>query len=74
MFALEIGFKGDSPASETIFIRRPTALIGAREDAHVLIDDMASLGYCVLITRDVGRRFRLLPIGDAGSSYTPPIP
>lgn len=71
MFALEIGFKGDSPASETIFIRRPTALIGARQDAHVLIDDMASLGYCVLITRDVGRRFRLSPIGDAGSSYTP---
>jgi pSer/pThr/pTyr-binding forkhead associated (FHA) protein len=71
MFALEISFKGEQPTSETIFIRRPTALIGARESAHVLIDDMAALGYCILITRDVGRSFRLSPISEGGNVYTP---
>jgi pSer/pThr/pTyr-binding forkhead associated (FHA) protein len=71
MFALEIGFKGDSLVSETIFIRRPTALISARDTAHVVIDDMSSLGYGILITRDVGRRFRLSPLADSAGVYTP---
>ena len=71
MFSLEIGFKGESPASETIFIRRPTALISARDTAHVVIDDMAPLGYGILITRDVGRRFRLSPVADSAGVYTP---
>ncbi len=71
MFALEIGFKGDSPVSETIFIRRPTALISAKDSAHVVVEDMASLGYGILITRDVGRRFRLSPVSDNAGAYTP---
>jgi pSer/pThr/pTyr-binding forkhead associated (FHA) protein len=71
MFALEIAFKGEQPSSETIFVRRPMALIGSRENSHVLIDDMASLGYAILITRDVGRRFHLSPIAEGGNVYTP---
>jgi pSer/pThr/pTyr-binding forkhead associated (FHA) protein len=71
MFALEISFKGDEPASETIFVRRPAALIGSRESSHVLIDDMAPLGYGILITRDIGRRFKLSPIAEGGKVYTP---
>lgn len=71
MFALEISFKGDQPTSETVFVRRPMALIGSRESSHVLIDDMASLGYAILITRDVGRRFKLSPIAEGGKVYTP---
>jgi pSer/pThr/pTyr-binding forkhead associated (FHA) protein len=71
MFALEIGFKGESPVTETIFIRRPTALISAQDSAHVVVEDMASLGYGLVITRDVGRRFRLSPVSDDPSAYTP---
>ena len=71
MFALEIGFKGESPVTETIFIRRPTALISAKDSAHVVVEDMASLGYGILITRDVGRRFRLSPVSDNAGAYTP---
>ena len=71
MFALEIGFKGESPVTETIFIRRPTALISANDAAHVVVEDMASLGYGILITRDVGRRFRLSPVSDNAGAYTP---
>lgn len=71
MFALEIGFKGESPTSETIFIRRPTALVSARDHAHVVVDDMGTLGYGLLITRDVGRRFRLSPLAESPGVYTP---
>ncbi|MEY4669394.1 MAG: hypothetical protein RL518_2093 [Pseudomonadota bacterium] len=71
MFALEIGFNGESPVTETIFIRRPTALISASDSAHVVVEDMASLGYGILITRDVGRRFRLSPVSDTAGAYTP---
>jgi pSer/pThr/pTyr-binding forkhead associated (FHA) protein len=71
MFALEIGFKGESPVTETIFIRRPTALISAKDSAHVVVEDMASLGYGILITRDAGRRFRLSPVSDDAGAYTP---
>lgn len=71
MFALEISFKGEQPSSETIFVRRPMALIGSGASSHVLIDDMASLGYAILITRDVGRRFHLSPIAEGGNVYTP---
>lgn len=71
MFALEIGFKGDSPLTETIFIRRPTALVSARDTAHVVVDDMGTLGYGLLITRDVGRRFRLSPVAESPGVYTP---
>jgi len=67
MFALEIGFKGESPVTES----RPTALISARDTAHVVVDDMASLGYGVLITRDLGRRFRLTPVAEGEGVYTP---
>lgn len=71
MFSLEIGFKGEPPSSETVFIRRPTALISADESAQVVIDDMASLGYGIVIARDVGRRFRLSPVAEGATSYTP---
>lgn len=71
MFALEIGFKGESPVTETIFIRRPTALISAKDSAHVVVEDMSSLGYGILITRDLGRRFRLSPVSDNAGAYTP---
>jgi pSer/pThr/pTyr-binding forkhead associated (FHA) protein len=69
MFALEIGFKGESPVTE--IIRRPTALISARDTAHVVVADMGTLGYGLLITRDVGRRFRLTPVAESPGVYTP---
>jgi pSer/pThr/pTyr-binding forkhead associated (FHA) protein len=69
MFALEIIFKGAAAGSETVFIRRPTALIGAQEKAHVVLDDLRDLNYQIRITRELGRQFRLSPIveGDVGS-------
>ena len=66
MFALEITFKGEQPTSEMVFIRRPLAIIGADESAHVIVDEMRPLGYNLLISRDVGRKFTLTPMGASG--------
>ncbi len=71
MFALEITFKGESPASEVVFIRRPLALVGADESAHVIIDEMRSLGYSILVSRDVGRKFTLTPVNSGDSNAVP---
>lgn len=71
MFALEIGFKGESPATETLFIRRPTALIGAGGAAHVIVDDMSPLGFGIMVSRQVGRTFRISPVPDAPGVQTP---
>jgi len=71
MFALEIGFKGESPSSETLFIRRPIALIGASDSAQVVVDDMSILGFGILVTRQVGRTFRLTPVSDNTGGHTP---
>ena len=71
MFALEITFEGDSGGAEVVFIRRPSALIGALESAHVVIDDMKSLRYHLRVSRELERRFRLAPIAEDGATQTP---
>ena len=71
MFALEITFKGDSPSRETIFIRRPAALIGAQDPAHVIVDEMQAVGYNLLVCRGVGRKFSLTPVAISGGAQPP---
>lgn len=58
MFAIEIGFEDDVSQPETIFVRRPHALIGSSDAAHVVVEDMAQLGFEIRLIRDLGRRFR----------------
>lgn len=71
MFALEIRFRGESPATETVFIRRPSAVVGALESAHVMIDDMAPLKYHLRVIRDVGRKFKISPMASEASTQVP---
>jgi len=71
MFALEITFKGEKPSSETLFIRRPLAVIGAEESAHVIVEEMKSLGYSLQVSRDVGRKFTLSPISTSSDAARP---
>ena len=63
MFVLEIGFKDNLSQPEILIVRRLQALIGASEDAHVVIDDMKSLNFQILISRFIGRQFfcKLVP-------------
>ena len=43
MFALEISFQDGASQPEMILIRRPQALIGSSEYAHVVIEDMKEI-------------------------------
>lgn len=63
MFALEINFKENNTKRELIYVKRPYAIVGGNEGAHVYIDDLVSLGYQLAIARSVGRKFRVKPIG-----------
>ncbi len=63
MFAIEIEFSDGVSAPEMILVRRPQALIGPSEYAHVVIDDMRDLDYELRIVRDLGERFRCKPVG-----------
>lgn len=63
MFALEITFSDGVSQPEMIFVRRPQAIIGAADAAHVAIEDLRSAGYQLRLVRDLGRRFRIKPIG-----------
>lgn len=62
MFALEIHFHDGVSQPETILIRRPQALIGASDYAHVVVEDMRDLDYQIRLVRDLGRKFRCKPV------------
>ncbi len=64
MFSLEIGFQDGESQSEMILIRRPQAVIGAADSAHVMIEDMKALDYQIKIIKDFGRGFRCKAISN----------
>lgn len=73
MFALEISFQDGVSQPETLFVRRPVALVGASDQAHVVIEDMRGLEYMLQISREVGRKFRCRPVPLASGAVLPPI-
>ncbi|MCB0332781.1 MAG: FHA domain-containing protein [Bdellovibrionales bacterium] len=73
MFALEITFTDGVSHPEMIFIRRPQALIGASDYAHVVIDDMKNLNYQLRIFRGLGRNFSVQPVAMSEGSSVPEI-
>ncbi|MFM1846944.1 MAG: hypothetical protein RL417_418 [Pseudomonadota bacterium] len=71
MFALEINFHDGVSQPETIFIRRPQALIGASDYAHVVVEDMRDLDYQIRLVRDLGRKFRCKPVMSRAEEQPP---
>ena len=71
MFALEISFKDGASQPEMILVRRPQALIGASDYAHVVIEDMRNLDYQLRLVRDLGRKFRCKLIGNSDDVKLP---
>lgn len=63
MFALEISFQDGVSQPEMIFLRRPQALVGASDYAHVFLEDMKELNFQLRFLRELGRRFRCRVIG-----------
>jgi len=73
MFSLEINFSDGVSKPETILIKRPQALIGATDFAHVVIEDMQSLDYQIRLLRDLGRRFRCKAVGIKPEAKVPDL-
>jgi len=71
MFSLEIAFADGVSRPETILVRRPQALIGASDYAHVVIDDLRDLGYQVRLIREIGRRFKTKPVSATTNTGMP---
>lgn len=63
MFALEISFKDGVSKPVMVFERRPQAIVGGTEYAHVFVEDMRSLNFQLRLLRELGRRFRCKSIG-----------
>jgi pSer/pThr/pTyr-binding forkhead associated (FHA) protein len=57
MFALEISFQDGVSQPEMIFLRRPQALVGASDYAHVFLEDMKDLHFQLRYLRELGRKF-----------------
>lgn len=73
MFALEVLFKdGSNPT--TIFVRRPTAIIGSSSFANVVLEDMKSLNFQLRLSRNIGRSFALSFLSDGGQLETADLP
>ena len=73
MYALEITFSDGVSQSEMMFVRRPQALIGATEYAHVVVDDMKELEYQLRVYRGLGRNFTVRPIGLREGASVPAV-
>lgn len=71
MFALEINFQDGVSQPETIFVRRPQALVGASDYAHVVVEDMKDLDYQIRLVRDLGRTFRCKPVMTRADGVVP---
>lgn len=59
MFVVDITFQGDPSSVERIFVRRPYLTIGAADSSHVVVSEMASLGFSLRIQRDLARSFKV---------------
>jgi pSer/pThr/pTyr-binding forkhead associated (FHA) protein len=57
MFAVEIAFPDDEGTSESVLVRRPFFLVGGRDNAHLVIEDLQTLPFDVIISRGLGRTF-----------------
>ncbi len=68
MFALEIQFHDGKGEGETIMVRRPQALIGGQEFAHVVIEDMRALGFQVRIARELSKKFKVTAVPEGEKS------
>ena len=66
MFSLEINFQDGVSQPEMLFVRRPQAIVGASDFAHVVIDDMKPLDYQIRLIRGLGRKFSCQAISHQG--------
>ncbi len=57
MFVVEISFNKEGQQSELVYVKRPHFIIGSSPSAHVIVDEMASLGYALHFVKGRGNSF-----------------
>ena len=72
MFALELDFHDGVSQPEILLVRRPHAVIGTSEYAHVVIEGAGSSMYELRVARGIGREFHCQPVSK-GSAGAPPF-
>ncbi|MCB0322878.1 MAG: FHA domain-containing protein [Bdellovibrionales bacterium] len=72
MFALEIDFHDGISPPETILVRRPNAVIGSSDLAHVVIEGAGSSLCELRLVRGLGREFGCFPVRKPGNMSAPP--
>ncbi len=65
MFVVDITFQGDSSSVERIFVRRPYMTIGSDDAAHVVVTEMESLGFSLVIQRELSRSFKVSTVSSS---------
>ena len=73
MFALEIDFRDGISPPETILVRRPHAVIGSSDSAHVVIEGAAANLSNLRLIRGLGREFSCKPMKTQNSSNSVPF-
>jgi pSer/pThr/pTyr-binding forkhead associated (FHA) protein len=73
MYALEVNFQDGISKPEMILIKRPQAVVGGSDYAHVVIEDMKHLGFQLRLVRDLGRRFRCKVVDQLPDATVPHI-
>lgn len=71
MFALEIEFHDGVSTPETLLVRRPHAIIGASDYAHVVIEGAASSLAELRVSRGLGREIHCQALRKPGQEHTP---
>lgn len=71
MFALEIEFHDGISSPETILVRRTSSVVGSSEQAHVVIEGIASSSCELRLVRGIGREFRCQPVRRVGQESAP---
>ena len=73
MFALEIAFSQPTPRRENVLVRKPALVIGAASSATLQLEELSDLDYQLSISRELGRKFRVTPIGLQGGKVSSSI-
>lgn len=73
MFVIDITFQGDGASVERMFVRRPYLTIGAADSSHLVVAEMANLGFTLNVQRDLARSFKVTAVSEPQRSAPPLI-
>ncbi len=73
MFVIDVTFQGGAASVERMFVRRPYLTIGAADSSHLVVGEMANLGFALHVQRDLARSFKVTAVSEPQRSVPPLI-